>query len=110
PFTFSARWRWEASIVNRSAPPAGAKRKQPLNPRMPMIRGLTTALIGVAVLVPNASAGDKDKKGPPDPPGPGIEHKQLADLAGAFDCKVTVFLPDKKTVESTGIMKREMVL
>src|SRR6266404_2460383 len=58
----------------------------------------------------NLSAGDKDKKGPPEPPGPAIEVKQLAELVGTFDCKVTVFLPEGKPLESTGVMKREMVL
>ena len=74
-----------------------------------MARYAIIVFAGFAVLS-TVSAGDKDKKGPPDPPGPGIEHKQLAEIAGTFDCKVTVFLPDKKTVESTGVMKRAMVL
>ena len=67
-------------------------------------------VVFAALTATRAGVGDKDKKGPPEPPGPGIEHKQLAELAGTFDCKVTVFLPDKKTLESTGVMKREMML
>jgi hypothetical protein len=67
-------------------------------------------LLAFAALAMDVRAGDKDKKALPEPPGTGIEHKQLAELAGTFDCKVTLFLGPGKSMESIGIMKREIVL
>jgi hypothetical protein len=65
-------------------------------------------LLGCALLVaaPRLAADDKE-----DPGEPGPEHKLLAKLAGTWDAKAKVwFEPGKPPTESTGVMKRKMIM
>ena len=53
----------------------------------------------------------QEKKDPPDPSAPGPEHKVLEDLAGTYSAKVKAFFePGKPPEESTGVMKRKLLL
>jgi hypothetical protein len=64
------------------------------------------------VVIGPARAGDEKKKDvgvfPPVKRGP--EHKILESLVGTWDAKVSFYLDPKKPVESTGVMKRKMIL
>jgi hypothetical protein len=63
-------------------------------------------LAALASAAPVLRADDKD-----DPGDPGPEHKLLAKLAGDWQVKMKVwFEPGKPPTESTGAMKRKMIL
>ena len=75
------------------------------------------ALVAVAALLPAAlllaplAMRAQDKKDPPDLSTPGPEHKILESLAGAYGAKVKAYFePGKPPEESTGVMKRKMLM
>jgi hypothetical protein len=78
---------------------------------MKLTLALVTGLV-VCVVTTHVPAQDKqDKKDPPDFSAPGPEHKILEGLAGTYDAKVKAFLePGKPPEESTGLMKRKMLM
>jgi Protein of unknown function (DUF1579) len=78
---------------------------------MKLTLALVTGLV-VCVATTHVPAQDKqDKKDPPDFSAPGPEHKILEGLAGTYDAKVKAFLePGKPPEESTGLMKRKMLM
>ncbi|MCI0462204.1 MAG: DUF1579 domain-containing protein [Gemmataceae bacterium] len=73
---------------------------------------LTAGALGL-LSAQGLSAGDKKEGGNPFDklPGPGPEHKMLARMAGTWEAKVKAYFdPSKPPTESTGIMKRTMIL
>src|SRR4051794_17346263 len=69
---------------------------------------LSLALAALLALTTGLAGGEK--KGPPLPPGPGPEHKLLHDLAGTFEAKVTIHVGPDQTLQTKGVVKREMIL
>src|SRR5262245_6517189 len=70
-----------------------------------VVVGLTSAY--------GACAGEKKEGGNPFDklPKPGPEHKLLAKMAGTWDARVKAYFdPSKPPAESTGVMKRDMIL
>jgi hypothetical protein len=73
-------------------------------------------LLGVVLLLAGShlAAGEKKKEGPPDyekMSAPGPEHKILAKMAGTWEAKVKAwFDPSKGPEESTGVMKKKIIL
>src|SRR6516225_8310477 len=65
----------------------------------------------VAVIFPASAGGDEKKDANVFPPVMrGVEHQVLESLVGTWDAKVTFYLDPKKPIESTGVMKRKMIL
>jgi hypothetical protein len=69
------------------------------------------ALLLAAWLLTPFAMRAQDKKDPPDLSTPGAEHKILESLAGTYGAKVKAYFePGKPPEESTGVMKRKMLM
>lgn len=67
--------------------------------------------MGLAALLAGPSLPAGEKKELPEMGKPGPEHKLLASLSGTFDAQVKAwFPPGKGPTESTGVMKRKMIM
>ena len=75
------------------------------------LRNLLALVATAALLIAPFSLPAQDKKDPPDPSAPGPEHKILESLAGTYGAKVKAYFePGKPPEESTGLMKRKMLM
>src|SRR5262245_48735757 len=69
------------------------------------------ALLLAAWLMTPFAMRAQDKKDPPDLSTPGPEHKILESLSGTYGAKVKAYFePGKPPEESTGVMKRKMLM
>lgn len=75
------------------------------------LRNLLALVAAVAVFLAPLSLPAQDKKEQPDPNAPGPEHKVLERLTGTYAAKVKAYFePGKPPEESTGLMKRRMLM
>ncbi|MCI0683477.1 MAG: DUF1579 domain-containing protein [Gemmataceae bacterium] len=75
------------------------------------LRCTITLGIGLLLLAGSQRLPAQEKKDPTDPSAPGPEHKVLERLTGTYAAKVKAyFAPGKPPEESTGVMKRKMLM
>jgi hypothetical protein len=67
-------------------------------------------MCGLCLVSPTQSMGQEKKELPFPVPKTGPEHQVLASLAGTYEAKAKAYFDPKSPMESTGVMKRQMIL